>query len=43
MALGLQGRCIVYLLYTYTPHVSQVTPRKRVTNNIIEIISSNFP
>jgi len=27
----------------YTPHVLQVTPRKRITHNIMEIICSNIP
>jgi len=31
------------LLYTYTPHVLYVTPRKKVTHNIIEIIYNNIP
>jgi len=33
----------VHLLYTYTPHVLQVTLRKRVTHNSIEIIWTNIP
>jgi len=40
---GLQGRCIAYVLYTYTPHVLHVTLRKRVTHNIIGIICNNIP
>ena len=42
--LLLQEHCIVYLfklLYMYTPHVLQVTPRKRVTHKILEIIYIN--
>ena len=31
------------LLYTYTPHLLQVTLRKKVTHNITEIICSNIP
>jgi len=35
---------VVYLFevsYMYTPHVLQVTPRKRVTHKILEIIYIN--
>ena len=42
--LGLQEHCIVYLFelsYMYTPHVLQVTPRKKVTHKILEVIYIN--
>ena len=40
--LGLQEHCIVFeLSYMDTPHVLQVTPRKRVIHKILEIIYIN--
>jgi len=41
---SLQERCIVYLFELscmYTPHVLQVTPGKRVTHKMLEIIYIN--